>query len=152
MDALCLHMGRGENWVRVSYDGLELNTGMSRKSVASGLKTLEALCIIGIKRSKQTKTRANTNEYFIQDYAYNIKVMKQISNGYFPIVGMCKACFKNVYAYEIGRAESCDYHRNCGGEVHVPGGLRDRVLSLKKSKGRLSLIENKTFAVDISSG
>ena len=150
LDALCLHLGRGENWVQISYDTLETNTGMARKSVSSGLKTLEALCIIGIKRSRQSKDRANTNEYFIQDYGYSSKIMKQISNGYFPMVGMCQACFKNVYAYEIGRAEDSDYHRNCGGEVHVPGGKRQRIISLHKSSGKVSIVEIRKYANGIS--
>jgi len=146
LEALCLHLGRGENWVQISYDTLENCTGMSRKSVSSGLKTLEALCIIGIKRSWQSKDRANTNEYFIQDYAYSFKTMKQISNGYFPIVGMCKACFKNVYAYEIGRATDSDYHRGCGGKVHVPGNQRERIIRLHKSRSKVSVVEHREFA------
>ena len=150
LDALCLHLGRGENWVQVSYDTLEINTGMARKSVSSGIKTLEALCIIGVKRSRQSRDRANTNEYFIQDYAYNSKIMKQISNGYFPMVGMCQACFKNVYAYEIGRAVTSDYHRNCGGEVHVPGAKRQRIINLQKSNGKVSVVEIKKYAEGIS--
>ena len=76
--------------------------------------------------------------------------MKQISNGYFPMVGMCKACFKNVYAHEIGRALSSDFHRNCGGEVHVPGARRERIIDLQKSNGKVSVVENKKYAKGVS--
>ena len=143
LNALCLHLGRGENWVSISYDTLEECTGMARKSVSEGLKVLEKLCIIGVKRSMQSKTRANTNEYFIQDYAYRAKDMARIGNGYFPAVGMCRACFRDVYPYEVARAEVADFHKHCGGEIAVAGAGRSRILELVSNNGKSEIVQRR---------
>jgi hypothetical protein len=152
LNALCLHLGRGENWVSVSYGTLEQCTGMSRKTVSEGLKVLEKLCIIGVKRSMQSRVKANTNEYFIQDYAYRSKDMAKIGNGYFPAVGMCLACLKDVYPFEVAKAERADFHKRCGGEIHVPGAPRDRIIYTERVKGKFMTTQRRKFVGIVNPG
>lgn len=117
---ICLvsHLGRAQvdNSSRPSYSTIARETGRSRSSIASGIRTLEEFGFVKTWRGVNSKTKKRKNIYYIQSGCYQANKMKKVANDYLPIVGRC-GCGAAVRMGEFGVGNKARHHYSCGSKV-----------------------------------
>ncbi len=115
---LCLisHLGLSKRVAYPSYTTIANETGRSRGSVSSGIRTLEDLGFV--KKFQFRKENKKYNKYYLQDSCWNHDRMTAGALAYSPVVGRC-GCGQTVRNGEVGLGQTSFHHWGCGDKVKM---------------------------------
>jgi hypothetical protein len=114
LTCLVSHLGHGKTnkSVNPTYSTICRETGRSRTSVASGIRTLEAFGFIK-KYTYRTARNRKRNRYYIQESCYHAHLMSDKARLFLPIFGRCQ-CGGAVKQGEYGVGGDGYHHYGCG--------------------------------------
>lgn len=123
---LCMvsHMGKENRRVFPSYDTIVRETGRSRGSIATAIRTLVEFGFIK-KCQIRMENQRKRNVYYLQDACWHHKKMNSIALAYSPVVGRC-TCGAAVKEGEMGDGALAFIHFSCGGTVKLLQNFKSR--------------------------
>lgn len=117
LTCLVSHLGHSKTnkSVNPSYTTICRETGRSRASVASGIRTLEDFGFIR-KSAYRTARNRKRSRYYIQESCYHAHLMSDKARSYLSVFGRCQ-CGSAVLQGEYGIGGDGYHHYGCGALV-----------------------------------
>ena len=142
LTCLVSHLGHSKTnkSVNPTYPTICRESGRSKTSVASGIRTLEKFGFIK-KYTYRTARNRKRNRYYIQESCYHAHLMSDIARSFLPIFGRCQ-CGRTVKQGEYGIGGDGYHHYGCGALVFP---VKSKQKDESATEGKLDVVNDTYF-------